>query len=112
MNDATYILRRRVIEQIYVLKKHLDLPRITVRITDDHETILGAGTMDNNVTIWITERAAKFDDKNLLHLVGHEIGHAVYKLNHKKNCPLMEQGNSLANPADLKTIVKVLKKGA
>lgn len=109
MNNEVYLLRRRVLNQIYLLKRFVNLPRITVRITEDHHELIGMGTMDHNVTIWITEKACKFDDKNLLHLVAHEIGHAVYKKTHNDSCPLMKQGLTIEKPANLETIVKVLK---
>ena len=34
MNDATYALRRNIMDAIYELKNHVELPRIEVRIVD------------------------------------------------------------------------------
>lgn len=111
MNPEVYAMRRKVIEIIYELKKHLDLPRIEVRITDNPEdTVIGMGTMCEATTIWIVERATEFPYESLRHLVGHEIGHAVFKLDHSDKCPLMKQGLSMVKPASLETIVKVLSK--
>lgn len=110
MNQETYKLRRKVIDIIYKLKQHLNLPRIEVRITEDHPTYLGMGTMDSSRTIWIVQKACQFNEANLLHLVAHEIGHAVFKLDHDDNCPLMKQGLSMTRPASMETIIKVLSK--
>lgn len=110
MNDQVYALRRKVIDIIYTLKKDLDLPRIEVRIMENHETILASGTMDNTSVIWITESSANLPYENLLHLVAHEVGHAVFKLKHSNKCQLMKQGNTLNNPCTLEQIIKILKK--
>lgn len=113
MNQAVYAQRRKVMEIIYELKKYLELPRIEVRITENpQDNVIGMGTMCEAVTIWITERATEFPYESLRHLVAHEIGHAVFKLNHSGKCPLMKQGLSRVSPASLETIVSVLSKAS
>jgi hypothetical protein len=94
MNDATYQLRRKVIESIYKAKK-LDpnLPRIEVKITDNHERILGQAYMSSN-KIWITERAIKQAKFDVDTIVFHEIVHAVYGVGHDESCPLMKSVHS------------------
>jgi hypothetical protein len=106
MNNETYRLRRKVIDIIYMLKKHVELPRITVRITEPHERVLGKAAMDGSVAIWITSEATKMSDAELLHVVAHEIGHTVFKLQHDETCPLMAP--QLHTPANLDSIIKVL----
>jgi beta-lactamase regulating signal transducer with metallopeptidase domain len=108
MNTETYKLRRKVIDIIYDLKKHIDLPRIEVKITDDNQNTLGLGTMKGKPKIWIVERAVNMSHEKLVHIVAHEIGHAVFSLDHSQNCPLM--GTTLTKPASLEQIVQVLAK--
>lgn len=109
MNADTYALRRKVIDIIYLLKNHLDLPRIEVRITDTpHDETLAIGTMDHTSVIWVTEKAVNMEYAELLHIVAHEIGHAVYKKKHNEKCPLMAP--VLNKPCSLEKIIQVLKK--
>ena len=108
MNSDTYVQKRKVMEVIYELKQYINLPRITVKITESHGKFLGMGTMDKTVVIWITEEGANLKPESLMHLVAHEIGHAVFKMQHRDTCPLMKQGLSMHSPASLETIIKVL----
>jgi len=112
MNSDVYQLRRKVIELIYSFKKSVDLPRIEVRITNNgtgkNEHTLGCGTMDKTTVIWIPERTVGMDAETLRHVVAHEIGHAVFKLKHNDNCPLMAP--VLDAPATMEQIVKCFKK--
>lgn len=85
MSDAVYQLRRKVIDLIYEAKKLTDLPRIDVRVTDDHEKILGVARYNANI-IWITENAVASRC-----VVFHEILHAVFGQIHVKGCPLMDE---------------------
>lgn len=111
MNKNTYAQRRKVMNMIYLLKEHIDLPRIEVRVTENHDKWLGMGVLGGKgIVIWITEFGTELRDSSLLHLVAHEIGHSVFKLRHSDDCPLMKQGLSMNSPASLETIIKVLKK--
>ncbi len=89
MSDEVYALRRNVINFIYEAATLLgragmqNLPRIDVRVTDDHAKILGVAVMGGNV-IWITERAVVSRAT-----VFHEILHAVKGQKHVTGCPLM-----------------------
>jgi len=86
MNNQVYQLKRDVINIIYDLKRYVNLPRITVRITDNQDNLLGRARMNDNV-IWIPENT--FNSKYLYQVVLHEILHAVYGIEHNENCELM-----------------------
>jgi len=84
MSPAVYALRRQVIDLIYEAKKLVpDLPRIEVRVTENHDSILGMAYMERNI-IHITERSVASRS-----VVFHEILHAVYGTEHDETCPLM-----------------------
>lgn len=89
----TYALRRRVMALIYEIKELVDIPRVEVRITDDHASVLGMGTMGpsrGRSWIWITERAITASEFDLRSIVYHEVLHAVYGVEHDESCPLMK----------------------
>ena len=96
MTDRVYLERRRAIDAIYKVKALLagvgvTLPRITVRITNDHECggVLGVGRHGAN-TIWITNTSVRrLNDDEMLWTVMHEIGHTTLSLGHSGACPLM-----------------------
>jgi hypothetical protein len=86
MNADVYALRREVIALVYQAKALLPagwLPRITVRITDDHDRLLGCAEVGKCV-IWITESYVASR-----HVVFHEILHAAFGQQHVAGCPLM-----------------------
>lgn len=83
MSESVYELRRKVIALIYEAKKLADLPRIEVRITNDHDSILGAARIGEKI-IWITESFVASRST-----VFHEILHAVFNQRHIAGCPLM-----------------------
>jgi hypothetical protein len=87
MNDAVYKLRREAIKYIYEAKELCELPRITVRITENYNRIMGRALLKDNV-IWIPKRSIE-DKHDLRAIVYHEILHAVWAVPHNKNCPLM-----------------------
>ena len=89
MNDETYALRRKVIDAIYELKKIVDLPRIEVRIVKGAKGTCGYAYLNQRV-IHIEERYAKISPEVLLHLVAHEVVHAVTGFEHDNNCYLMQ----------------------
>ena len=90
MNDFTYKLRRQVINILYEARNRgIKLPRVNVRIgesTHNYPNVLGVG---GRLNIWITEKAINRGDDYLCHVVLHEIGHAVFNLEHDSKCPLM-----------------------
>lgn len=85
MSSEVYALRRQVINLIHEAKKLVNLPRIDVRVTDNHKTILGVARMGEKV-IWITE-----DTVASRAVVFHEILHAVFAQDHVVGCPLMAE---------------------
>jgi|TARA_R100001163_G_C5031034_1_gene171234 hypothetical protein len=113
MNNEVYKLRRQVINLIYEAKNFgIDLPRIDVRIgtaKKGHEQILGVGRMSDK-KIWITEKAINHSTNYLRHVVFHEIGHAVFGLNHREDCPLM--CSELDKPVTKKQALSILKEYA
>jgi len=88
INNNVYQLKRDVINIIYDLKRYVNLPRITVRITDKHSNILGLARLKDNI-IWIPDNT--FNSKYLYQVVLHEILHAVYGIEHDNNCDLMSE---------------------
>jgi len=86
MNNQVYQLKRNVINIIYDLKRYVNLPRITVRVTDNQDNLLGRARMNDNI-IWIPENT--FNSKYLYQVVLHEILHAVYGIEHNEKCELM-----------------------
>jgi hypothetical protein len=113
MNKDTYAKRRKVIDLIYEAKNFgIDLPRIDVRIgtaKKGHEQVLGVGRMSDK-KIWITEKAINQNTNYLRHVVFHEIGHAVFGLNHREDCPLM--CSELDKPVTKQQALSILKEYA
>lgn len=108
MNNQVYQLKRDVINIIYDLKRHVNLPRITVRITDKHHNVLGRARLNDNV-IWIPENT--FNTKYLYQVVLHEILHAVYGIQHNNKCKLMhEVVQNVSNKEALKIFLDYCKK--
>jgi len=111
MNDEVYKLRRQVIELIYEAKRGgVRLPRIEVRIGEQkakYKNVLGIATMNGN-QMWITKDAIDLGLDVLRNVVFHEIGHAVFNLEHNNKCPLMEsKQNTVLNKEDcLKHLIK------
>ena len=111
MNDEVYKLRRQVIELIYEAKRGgINLPTIAARIGEQkakHKNVLGVATMNGN-QMWITKDAIDLGLDVLRNVVFHEIGHAVFNLEHNNKCPLMEsKQNTVLNKEDcLKHLIK------
>lgn len=94
MNDDTYKLRRAVIDFIYEAKRHVELPRIEVRITEpnkgSHSNVLGLAYLNANVIYIPTNLIKNGRLKNYFReVVAHEIVHAVTGFRHDEKCPLM-----------------------
>ena len=105
MNGEVYKLRKNVMSFIYEAKKLTDLPRIDVRITENHDHILGSARMKDNI-IWITSDTSQSDSDFLRVIVYHEILHAVYGVNHDDNCPLMNPAPKTMNKAKCNKLFK------
>lgn len=87
MNDNTYLLRRKVIDIIYELKKQVELPRIEVRIVSGGEySNCGYAYMGCNI-VHINEK--HMDKPHFYQVVLHEILHAVLAIEHDEKCDLM-----------------------
>ena len=104
MSSDVYALRRQVINLIHEARKLVELPRINVRITDRHETLLGVGRVGKNI-IWITEEMVASRA-----VVFHEILHAVFAQGHVKGCPLM--ADKISPELNAKTCDRLFKKYA
>ena len=111
MNDATYVLRRKVIDILYEAKRQrIDLPRINVRIgtpAKGHENVLGVG---GNLSIWITEKAIDRGYNYLLHVTLHELCHAVFNTDHNEKCKLM--ASSIGTPCEAREAWTIFKQYA
>ena len=109
MNNEVYQLRKKVIDILYQAKDfEINLPRINVRIgnsTEKHKNVLGVG---GNKNIWITEKAINKGYQYLLHVVLHELCHAVYNLPHNEKCKLMS--SKLDKPCGITQAWKIFKK--
>lgn len=94
MDNDVYKLRRKVINIIYEIKQFVpNLPRIDVRITDDHtadkKNIAGLAQM-GKLIVWIPEGTVNKSETYIRNVVYHEVLHAVYGVGHVKGCPLMD----------------------
>jgi hypothetical protein len=92
MSEATYALRRKVIDIIYEVKnKGFVLPRVEVRVvspTAETESC-GYAYMERNI-IHISEAWINGSSAALTHIVLHELLHAVLGIEHDDNCYLMQ----------------------
>ena len=99
MNDATYQLRRRVINIIYELNNFLKakkcerLPRIEVRIIEEHkwDHRVGGYAYIGKQIIHIPERSVHLSNATLLRIVIHEVLHGI-GFEHDNNCHIMHPG--------------------
>ena len=84
MSSEVYKLRQAVMGYIREAKALVpELPRIEVRIVDNHAEIAGMAKLGTN-QIFITEGFVASRG-----LIFHEILHAVYSIDHITGCPLM-----------------------
>lgn len=96
MNDDVYALRTEVMGYIYDAKNLLrangiNLPRVTVRITDndgDTTRAIGMARLNDDI-IWISKDALTKHKSSLREVVYHEIVHAVTGFDHDDKCKLM-----------------------
>ena len=111
MNDDTYKLRRQVINILYEAKRMgIKLPRINVRIGSPaagHENTLGVG---GSLNIWITKKAIDGSYNYLLHVVLHELCHAVFNTDHNEKCKLM--ASTIGTPCEVQEAWGIFKKYA
>ena len=90
MSDEVYKMRREIIDIIYRVKKLVpNMPRISVRVADNDDEVLGCATMRGR-EMWITERSTSD-----LAVVLHEILHAWKGIEHDDNCKLMHPNKQL-----------------
>lgn len=91
MGSETYQLRRNVINIIYGIKRMgYNIPRIEVRIVQKKEStnIMGYAYLNQNI-VHIDQYWAEANQDRLVHLVLHEIVHAVTGFGHDDDCYLM-----------------------
>ena len=105
MDDGVYKLRREVMTLIYEIKTLVDLPRVEIRITDNHPCTLGQARM-RDCQIWITEGAITNSRYDLRCIVYHEVLHAVYGVGHDDKCPLMHPVHKPISKAECQRIFK------
>jgi hypothetical protein len=90
MSDEVYKMRREIIDIIYRVKKLVpNMPRISVRVADNDDEVLGCATMRGR-EMWITERSTSD-----LAVVLHEILHAWKGIDHDDTCKLMHPNKQL-----------------
>lgn len=110
MNKETYALRKQVMALIYEIKEFAEIPRISVRVTENDGCVLGRARL-NRGEIWIAEKSIKGYD--LRTIVYHEIVHAVYGAEHDESCPLMKSVYSPLTKAQAKKhFLKYAKRSA
>ena len=110
MNDATYALRREVMNVIYEVKNLVNLPRIEVRINERPKkgNSIGLAYLNANV-IFIPEHLFTNHPKYVFEVVLHEIVHAATGFGHDEKCPLM--GSCIGNkPMKKGEAIKVFRK--
>lgn len=106
MSSDVYVLRRKIINLIHEAKTLVpNLPRINVRVTDNHKHIAGMGRIGGKV-IWITENFVANRE-----VVFHEILHAI-GIPHIEKSPLMKSSCIIGLPQSIcdKEFVKLARK--
>jgi hypothetical protein len=106
MNSSVYELRKKVMGYVYEAKELAELPRITIRVTENHQTALALAEMKGNI-IWVTEQAVSSSEFDLRTIVFHEILHAVFGVDHDESCNLMK---SMHTPLTKQECHKLFKK--
>lgn len=112
-SDATYQLRRKVIELIYEARTLVqNLDRVEVRIVEDEGQILGTASMRVK-HISIMTRTVGDSEAMLRHVVFHELVHTLFGIGHIESCPLMKAiVDKPASKTQIHTIFKQYSKGA
>ena len=86
-------LKRRCERIIYRCRQIVpSLPRIRLYIAKSRGDVLGVGRVGEYV-VWISEEMRGQSDASLRQLIVHELGHAVFGLEHDKRCPVMLMGS-------------------
>lgn len=100
MDNEVYNLRREVINVLYEIKKlHPEIPRINVRITENHsgklKNVLGTAMADGTKVLWIPKNTISMPPLKKRQVILHEFIHTVCKKHgHNEDCFLMK---SIAN---------------
>lgn len=83
MNPQTYKLRQDVMRYVNRAGEIVEgLPRVNVRITDNHPTALACADMgEGRITIWVSKNAVNQQAK-LKYIVFHEILHTAFGVRH------------------------------
>ena len=104
MSREVRIKRRKVINLLYEAKRSgVKFDHIDVRIgkpanpREDSE-LLGVATMKGK-EMWIVESALELGNDWLRLVVFHELGHALFGLEHDEKCPLMKATHNTTQPA-------------
>lgn len=107
MSDATYKLRRKVIELLYEAKGHVTLPRVEVRIQERPKKSIHSGlaVLNRNI-IFIPEHTIAWGEDVLREVVLHEVVHAVTGFRHDKKCPLMSPCHDPKRPLKKDVVYK------
>lgn len=100
MNGDTYALRREVVGIIYEAKRIIpNLPRVEVRIVEKRicteQGLAGYAYTGRNI-IHILKHVTG-NEKELRHVVYHELCHAILSTPHNRQCKLMASHYSKSN---------------
>lgn len=90
MNDQTYKMRRQVMDIIYQIKnKGYQIPRIEVRIVNGGDDHIAAYAYLNKNIVHVQDHWLSYSPETLVHVILHEVVHAVTGFKHDENCYLM-----------------------
>jgi hypothetical protein len=88
-----------------------NLPRVTIRVTDDPTKSNHSGIAQlNQAIVWIPERTFKWNDDVLREVVLHEVVHAITGFMHDSKCPLMSATHDPSKPLSKEVVYKCFGK--